>query len=106
MEDNTFENVFQLMLLWIQKFGFDLSALKAALPKWKTLKNFMKGIQVMARIDATLEKAARYVTTNKKNTLNHKNRVEAKEVVDTSKIDAVSDWLCRYGIGFDGRSNQ
>jgi len=89
--DNTYSNVFSLMMLWIQTFGFNLAALKAALPKVVDIADFYNRNPHQWRgIDSTLEKALAYVLGSDRNNLQHKNEVEA---VDTDSLPFTEDTM-------------
>lgn len=92
---NTFEDVFQLCLLWIQKIGFDLEALKAALPKVQDIADFYRrNPHQWQGIDATLEKALSIVLNSERNTLSHRNKVKVIDA-DGIPIDAAQALACQ-----------
>lgn len=82
--DHTFENIFDLMLLWIQRFGLDLSALKAALPRVPEIADFYsRKPHQWQSVDATLERALSCVLASDRNALKHRTDVET---VDASGV--------------------
>jgi len=83
-DDHTHQRIFALMLLWIQRFGLDLSALKAALPKVPEIADFYQRKPGQWQgIDDTLQRALSCVLTSDRNALRHRTEVVA---VDTAGV--------------------
>lgn len=80
-DDHTHQRIFSLCLLWIQRFGLDLAALKAALPKVQEIADFYsRKPGQWQSIDDTLERALACVSNADRNALKHRTDVVAVDL--------------------------